>query len=260
VSGAAAAPADRPAAARRALALLDLTTLEPGDTDDTVRALCGRAVTPAGPVAAVCIWPRSVRAAKAALAGSPVRVATVVNFPAGGTDAGAAAAETRAAVADGADEIDMVLPYTAFAAGDRAAAEAVLRAVREACLGRTLKVILETGLLPDAATVRAAADLAVAGGADFLKTSTGKAKPAATPEAARILCEAAAAAGGRVGVKPAGGIRDLDAAVAYLAIADEVCGAGWARPATFRFGASGLLDALLGELGYGAGAGKPAGY
>ncbi len=246
--------------ARRALPLLDLTSLEASDTDEKIRALCARATTPAGHVAAVCVHPRFVALSKAALAGTGVRVATVVNFPAGGTDVAAAEAETRAAVAAGADEIDVVLPYAAFAAGDTGTTERMLRAVRAACAGRLLKVIHETGALPDAATIRAAAELSVACGADFLKTSTGKRSPAATPDATRILLEVSKAHGGRLGVKPAGGIRDTGTAGAYLAIADDVQGPGWVSPGTFRFGASGLLDALLADLGHGAGAARPAGY
>jgi deoxyribose-phosphate aldolase len=246
--------------ARRALPLLDLTSLEDSDTDAKIRGLCARAVTPAGHVAAVCVYPRFVALSKAALAGAGVRVATVVNFPDGGTDVAVVEAETRAAVADGADEIDAVLPHAAFVSGDTATAERMLRAVRAACAGRLLKVIHETGVLPDAATIRAAAELSVACGADFLKTSTGKRSPAATPEATRILLEVSKAHGGRLGVKPAGGIRDTGTAGAYLALADGVMGPGWVSASSFRFGASGLLDALLADLGHGAGTAKPMGY
>ncbi|HZH25719.1 MAG TPA: deoxyribose-phosphate aldolase [Azospirillaceae bacterium] len=239
--------------ARRALGLLDLTSLEDTDTEERIRALCARAVTPVGRVAAVCVYPRFVALSKAALAGTGVRVATVVNFPEGGESAAAAADETRDAVAAGADEIDAVLPYQAFKAGNRAAAEAVLRAVRTACGDKTLKVILETGQLGDEASMRAASELAADCGADFLKTSTGKTKPAATPEAARVMLGVIRARGGRIGFKAAGGIRDTATAAAYLALADAALGAGWATPANFRFGASGLLDALLADLGIGQG-------
>ncbi|MFN8924092.1 MAG: deoxyribose-phosphate aldolase, partial [Rhodospirillales bacterium] len=125
--------------ARRALPLLDLTSLEASDTDEKIRALCARATTPAGHVAAVCVHPRFVALSKAALAGTGVRVATVVNFPAGGTDVAAAEAETRAAVAAEADEIEVVLPDAACAAGDTGTTERMLRAVRVACAGRLLK-------------------------------------------------------------------------------------------------------------------------
>ena len=239
---------DRTTAARRALPLLDLTSLDEDDTEERIAALCAQARTPAGDVAAVCVYPRFVAQAAAALAGSPVRVATVANFPAGRLDARGAAQEAERALADGADEVDVVLPYLAFAAGERDAALAVVEAARTATAGATLKVILETGRLEGPETVREAAAGALAAGADFVKTSTGKLKPGATVEAARPMLEAIRDHG-RGGFKAAGGVRTAEDAAAYLALADEVVGEGWTAPETFRLGASGLLADLLDALG-----------
>ena len=235
--------------AARALPLLDLTDLADDATEAGARALCARAVTAHGAVAAVCLWPRFVATAKAALAGTPVRIATVVNFPGGGEDTRAVEAETAAALADGADEIDLVMPWRAFLAARPGFAETQILRVKRLCAGRaTLKVILETGEIVDPAKIRAAADLAVVAGADVLKTSTGKVAVNATPAAARILLEAAKASPRPVGVKVAGGIRTIADAAEYLVLADAVMGPEWVSPATFRFGASGLLDALLAAL------------
>lgn len=241
--------ADLKEVARRAIALLDLTNLDDNCAPADIEALCARARTPHGDTAAICIWPRFVPLAKTLLAGSAIRIATVVNFPAGGTDVDATLAETRQAVADGADEIDLVMPYRAFMAGDRAVARAMIDAVRAACPPPVLlKVILETGELRDEEMIRAAAGLAIAAGADFIKTSTGKVAVNATPETARLMLGAIRQSGKPVGFKPAGGIRTTADAALYLRIAAEMMGEDWATPRTFRFGASGVLANLLATL------------
>jgi deoxyribose-phosphate aldolase len=247
--------------ARRALALLDLTSLNDDDTDERIADLCRRATTPEGDVAAVCIHSRFVRQAKAALAGTRVRVATVVNFPAGMDNAAAARAETEEALAAGADEIDVVLPYEAYLAGDRSSALAVVDVCREACGdAAVLKVILETGRLEDPALIREAAADALSRGADFVKTSTGKVEAGATPAAARAMLEAIRDAGGDRGFKASGGVRTTEDAARYLALADEILGPDYATAQRFRFGASSLLDDLLATLGGGAGAPAGEGY
>lgn len=240
---------DPKAVAARALALIDLTDLGDAATEAGARDLCARAVTAHGPVAAVCLWPRFVATAKAALAGTPVKIATVVNFPHGGEDTAAVVAETEQAIADGADEIDLVLPWRAFVAGRRGFAETQVVKLKEVTAGRAvLKVILETGEIGDAGLVRAAADAALAAGADFVKTSTGKVKVNATLEAAEILIEAIRASGRPAGFKAAGGIRTVAEAAGYLAVADRIMGPAWASPATFRFGATALLSDVLAVL------------
>ena len=198
----------------------------------------------------MCVWPRFVGRAHRRLAGTDVAVATVVNFPDGGTDIAATVAETTQALADGADEIDLVLPYRAFLAGDVATAEAMVSAVRAAVQAPArLKVILETGTYPDQDAVRRAARLAIEQGADFVKTSTGKTSASASPDAVRTMLLEIRESGWPVGIKPSGGIRTLDDATTYLALADEIMGVHWATPDTFRFGASGLLDALEAAIG-----------
>ena len=231
--------------ARRALALVDLTELGDSPSPDDIDRLCDRAVGPHGSTAAVCVWPRFATQAVQRLAGTGVAVATVVNFPSGSDDVEATVAETRRALDDGVDEIDLVLPYRSFLAGRIDVAAAMVDAVRaEVTPPRRLKVILETGSYPSIESIGAAARLAIDHGADFVKTSTGKTPVSATPAAVRAMLEAIRDSGRAVGIKPSGGIRTLDDAGAYLALADEVMGPQWATPATFRFGASGLLDAL----------------
>lgn len=242
--------------ARRALALLDLTELGDAATTEQVEHLCRRAVGPFGTVAAVCVWPRHVAIAAEHLWGSGVRVATVVNFPSGDEPVHEVLAVTSQALADGADEIDLVLPYRAVIAGDIAHAAAMLDHVRAAVPadGHVLKVILETGELGHPDLVDRAARLAIEHGADFIKTSTGKTPTSASLQATGIMLQAIRETPRTVGLKPSGGIRTLADAAAYLHQADEFMGPRWATPATFRFGASGLLDALTAALS-GAGEG-----
>ena len=249
------------AVAALALSCLDLTNLS--DTCDAaqIEALCARARTPFGDVAAVCIWPRFVARARALLGpANPVRIATVVNFPGGSDPLEATCAETRAALADGADEIDLVVPYRALLAGDAAAVDATLAAVRAAAPGAVLKTILETGILATPDAIAEASRRAIAAGADFLKTSTGKVAVNATPEAAAVMLRTIRESGRPIGFKAAGGIGSVAVAGGYLDLAAAEMGSGWARPATLRFGASGLLDDLLAVLGGGASAGTGSGY
>ncbi|WP_251977987.1 deoxyribose-phosphate aldolase [Salinicola avicenniae] len=239
-------------AARQALSLMDLTSLNDDDTETRIAALCARTATPFGSPAAVCVYPDFIATADRALrqAGTreAVKIATVTNFPDGCVNVERASRETRAAVTAGADEIDVVFPYKALIGGDAEAGRALVSACRDACAGRTLKVILETGELQTPALIRQAADIALDAGADFLKTSTGKVAVNATLEAAELLLTAIRDSGRDVGFKAAGGIRTAEDARAYLDLATDIMGEGWATPAHFRFGASGLLDALLATL------------
>jgi len=195
------------------------------------------------------VWPDFVRRSAAALAGTGVGVATVVNFPTGDERPYAVGAVAGCAVDDGATEIDVVLPYRAFLAGDTAWVLDVLRTARVASTGAHLKVILETGELPDTEAIAEAARLAIESGADFVKTSTGKTPVSATLDAAAtmldVIAQTAPVGGHRVGLKPSGGIRTADQAADYLSLAAGVMGDAYLAPATFRFGASSLLDALL---------------
>ncbi len=232
--------------AQRALKFLDLTDLSDGCREDHIEALIQKAITPHGPVAAVCIWPQFVSLARSRLKGKGVKVATVINFPKGGDDVERAIEDAVEALDDGADEIDRVMPWHAFLAGDETAVRSMIGEIKDETEDRArLKVILETGMLPDQITVRRAADLAIESGADFIKTSTGKTPVSATLESVKTMLQAIKAVDHTVGIKPSGGIRTLADAKSYLALVDAEMGSVWASAGTFRFGASGLYDVLI---------------
>ena len=238
-----------------ALACLDLTSLNDGDTPADIEVLCRKAIGHAGRghTAAVCVWPRFAALARSLLPAN-IAVAAVANFPDGGTDIARAVADTAAIVSAGAQEVDVVITYR-----DLDAAPALLAAVRAACPGLKLKVILETGELQDPALIRRASGIALTAGADFLKTSTGKVKTNATLEAAELLLQAIAeggAATAHVGFKPAGGIRTVADAAAYIALTRQYLGD--VTPQRFRIGASGVLTDIEAVLKGQAGAGTPA--
>ena len=244
---------------RLAISLIDLTPLEGKDSEGKVLQLCRKALQPlpgdpsVGPVAAVCVYPNFVAAAKRALAGSPVQVASVATgFPAGQVPLAVKLDETRRAVAAGADEIDMVIDRGAFLAGELARVYDEIVRVKEACGPAHLKVILETGELATYDHVRRASWLAMQAGADFIKTSTGKIQPAATPGVVLVMLEAIRdfyfATGRRIGMKPAGGVRTTKQALHLLVIVKETLGDAWLTPARFRLGASTLTNDLLMQL------------
>jgi deoxyribose-phosphate aldolase len=239
-----------------AISMVDLTTLEGADTPGKVRALCGKARRPdpespeVPPVAAICVYPDLVPFARAALAGSPVKVASVATaFPSGRASLAVKLADVADAVAAGADEVDMVIDRGAFLAGHYGVVLEEVQAVKEACGQAHLKVILETGELVTYDNVRRACWTAMIGGADFVKTSTGKVSPAATPPVALVMLEAvrefADVTGTTVGVKVAGGVRTTKDAIRYLVLVNEVAGDTWLEPDRFRIGASSLLNDLL---------------
>ncbi|MDI1459951.1 deoxyribose-phosphate aldolase [Catellatospora sp. KI3] len=236
--------------------MVDLTTLEGADTPGKVRALCAKARQPdpsdpgCPPVAAICVYPAMVPVAAEALRGSGIHLASVATaFPSGQAPLSVKLDDTRAAVAAGADEIDMVISRGAFLAGRYLEVFEEIAAVKEACGDAHLKVILETGELVTYDNVRRASWLAMLAGGDFIKTSTGKVQPAATLPVTLIMLEAVrdflAATGRKVGVKPAGGIRTTKDAIKYLVMVNETVGDGWLDPDWFRFGASTLLNDLL---------------
>jgi deoxyribose-phosphate aldolase len=239
-----------------AIRMVDLTTLEGADTPGKVRALCAKAMRPdpadqsCPPVAAVCVYPSMAPVAAAALAGSGVHLASVATaFPSGQAPLPVKLEDVRAAVAAGADEIDMVINRGAFLAGRYLEVSDEIVAVKQACGEAHLKVILETGELSTYDNVRRASWLAMLAGADFVKTSTGKVAPAATLPVTLVMLEAVrdfhAATGRRVGVKPAGGIRTTKDAIRYLVTVNETVPDEWLDPSLFRFGASTLLNDLL---------------
>jgi deoxyribose-phosphate aldolase len=239
-----------------AIAMIDLTTLEGADTPGKVRAMCAKARRPdptdasVPAVAAVCVYPDLVEVARSALEGSHVAVASVATaFPSGRASLAVKLADTCDAVAAGADEVDMVIDRGAFLSGRYGQVYEEVRLVREACGEAHLKVILETGELATLDNVSRAAWLAMLGGADFVKTSTGKVTPASTLPAALVMLAAvrdfADATGRQVGVKVAGGIRSSKDAIRYLVVVAETAGEEWLTPAAFRIGASSLLNDLL---------------
>jgi len=243
-----------------AVSMMDLTSLEGKDTPGRVVQLCHKAMRPyAGcpdvpACAAVCVYPDLVSCAKEHLEGSRVKVAAVaVGFPSGRMPWKSRLAEVRIAVADGADEIDMVMNRSAFLAGDHARVADEIAATREACGKVLLKVILETGELGTLDHVRRASDLAMRAGADFIKTSTGKITPGATPAVTLVMLEAIRdhfyETRRRVGMKPAGGIRTAKEALMYLVMVKETLGNRWLSPDLFRFGASILLNDVLMQIG-----------
>ena len=239
-----------------AISMIDLTTLEGQDTPGKVRALCAKAQRPdpSDPsvphVAAVCVYPDLVGVAVKALAGSGIHVASVATgFPSGRTSLEVKLAETRDAVAAGADEVDMVIDRGAFLAGRYGQIFEEIVAIKQACGDAHLKVILETGELATYDNVRRASWLAMLAGGDFIKTSTGKVSPAATLPVTLVMLEAVRdyleATGRQVGVKPAGGIRTSKDAIRYLVLVNETAGEDWLDPDWFRLGASSLLNDLL---------------
>jgi len=245
-----------------ALSLLDLTNLKDDCTPAQIETLCARAQSPYGNTAAICIWPRFVAQARGILGtGHAVKIATVVNFPAGDMEVADVAAEAREAIADGADEIDLVIPYRAFLAGNEQAVTDMIVAVKAECKGPViLKTILETGELKDVALIQRASELAIDAGSDFIKTSTGKVAVNATLETADIMLRAIRASGRKVGFKPAGGIGSVADAALYLSLAETIMAPDWAMPSTFRFGASSLLDDILSVLAGGESKTASSGY
>ncbi|MEZ5173859.1 MAG: deoxyribose-phosphate aldolase [Bacteroidia bacterium] len=242
-----------------AMSMIDLTTLEGKDSEGKVKQLCYKAMHPhdAMPgvpqVAAVCVYPTMVKTAKKALHGSKINVAAVATaFPSGLAPLKVKLDDTKFAVSEGADEIDMVISRGKFLQGEYNFVFDEIAAVKEACGKAHLKVILETGELCTLDNVRKASDLAILAGADFIKTSTGKIQPAATMPVTLVMLEAIRdyyyETGKMVGMKPAGGIASSKLALHYLVMVKETLGAAWLSPDWFRFGASRLANDILMQL------------
>jgi len=233
----------------RIVAALDLTSLGEDDTPAAIQSLCSKAAASAVRPAAVCVYPEHIVTAHAALDGagaSEIAVATVVNFPDGANNPGRAFSETRRALAAGADEIDLVFSWRAYVAGDRESGPLIVQRCKEACGSRPLKAIIETGELGDPLLIREVCLAALDAGADFVKTSTGRSRVGATPEAAQAILECLRERG-RGGFKASGGIRTLAQARVYFELAERICGTGWATPAKFRIGSSSMLGQEQGQ-------------
>ncbi len=242
-----------------ALSMIDLTTLEGKDSEGKVKQLCYKAMhlhdeMPGLPtVAAICVYPTLVRTAKKALQDSKVKVAAVATaFPSGLAPRNVKIADTKFAVREGADEIDMVISRGKFLEGKYNYVSDEIAAVKEACGEAHLKVILETGELSTLDNVRKASDIAMRAGADFIKTSTGKVQPAATLPVTLVMLEAIRdyyyETGKMIGMKPAGGIANAKQALQYLVMVRETLGSKWLSPDWFRFGASRLANDILMQL------------
>ena len=245
---------------RLALSMIDLTTLEGKDTAGKVRQMCCKAMHLADDlpdipqVAAVCVYPNHVKTAKMALGDSGIKVASVATaFPSGNSSRKIKLEDTKMAVGQGADEIDMVISRGAFLAGDLQFVSDEIAAIKEACGEARLKVILETGELSTLDNIRRASILAMQSGADFIKTSTGKIQPAATMPVTLVMLEAIRdyydETGIMIGMKPAGGISTAKSALQYLVMLYETLGADWMSNEWFRFGASSLANDILLQLG-----------
>ena len=246
-------------ALKLAMSMMDLTTLEAKDTPGKVRQLCAKAMRPYDAMpdlpsaAAICVYPTMVRVAKDALGNSGVKVAAVATaFPSGMSTRKVKLDETKFAVSEGADEIDMVISRGHFLAGEYNYVFDEIAAVKEACREAHLKVILETGELSTLDNVRKASDIAMYAGADFIKTSTGKVQPAATLPVTLVMLEAIRdfyyKEGKMIGMKPAGGIATAKLAIQYLVVLNETLGEAWMNPNYFRFGASSLANDLLMQI------------
>ncbi len=242
--------------ARFTISLLDLTSLNDQDTEADVTKLCesaAQAVSLANiQVAALCIYPRYIPWAKQELSRlglESIKIATVSNFPHGRDNIDAAVAETRACLAYGADEVDVVFPYKNLLAGDESTGYELVRACKAACGSRVLKVIIETGELASVDLIEKASDIAIKAGADFIKTSTGKVPTNATPAAAKVMLESIRKSNKVVHFKPAGGVKTLEEAKKYYSLVEGILGEEALTPQRFRFGASSLLASLLQTMG-----------
>ncbi len=231
--------------ARKIMSLLDLTSLNDTDNEATIIQLCKKATNSLGSVAAICIYPRFVKLAREQIINPSIYIATVSNFPHGDQSLTDTLNEINSALQDGADEIDVVMPYPSLLRGDKKYVRDFIAACKSNCDQRTLKVILETGILATPELIAEASHLAIDGGADFIKTSTGKYSIGATTEAASVMLNVIAASQYEVGFKASGGVRSVAEAQSYIQLAYEILGSDWIMPQTFRIGASQLVDNLL---------------
>lgn len=242
---------DDVSAAKILIASLDLTSLSTADTEETITALCRKALTPYGNTAAVCVYPQFIPLVQS-LVPAQIKIATVINFPAGLADLHLLEKEINTALRLGADELDVVLPYRTLLNGDTKFCAEYLAKARELCGKKTLKIIIESGELKTVANIKLASALCIEAQADFIKTSTGKTDISATPEAANIILESIKQSKKNIGFKASGGIKTLEDAKKYLTLAQSIMGTSWVNTSHFRIGASSVLNNLLAtiEQGY----------
>lgn len=227
---------------------IDLTTLSDNDTHESVKQLCEKALALPQKVAAICVYPQFIDTVKQSLANSDIKICTVANFPEGSTDIDKTVKTIFNAMVKGIDEIDIVMPYHAYLTGENLI-EPFVKICKQACGSKViLKIILETGALQTAEKIQAASKAAIAGGADFIKTSTGKFAVNATLEGSEIMLTVIKDSGKNIGFKAAGGIRTAEQAKAFVALAEKIMGSEWVTPENFRIGTS-TLSVFYGHLG-----------
>ncbi len=236
--------------AQQTLGLIDLTTLNDTDTEDTVIDLCKKAQTEFGSVPAICIFRQFIPAAKKYFADNnmAVKIATVTNFPHGGDNLELALKETQEAIDLGADEVDIVFPYHALMNDNQEIGATMIKQAKQICGDKVLKVIIESGELKTAELIKLASDISIKNGADFIKTSTGKVAVNATLEATQVMLESIRDSGKQCAFKAAGGVRLVSEAKEYLDLTSRIMGSEWINSNNFRFGASSLLGDVLNVL------------
>ena len=228
---------------------LDLTSLGDNDTEYKIIDLCHKAQTEYGNVAAVCVYPRFIEIAKQELKNSNIKIATVVNFPAGKNDISILEKEISVALNNGADEIDAVFPYKELLNKNSTACEEYVKTAKKLCGKKhPLKLIIESGELKTSKKIELASKIGIENGADFIKTSTGKTETSATPEAANAILETIKKHKSKTGFKASGGIKTLEDAKQYMILAATIMGGKWVTPQNFRIGASSLLDDLINTI------------
>lgn len=236
--------------AKQILGLLDLTSLNDNDNSSVISDLCHKTTNKYGHVPAICIYSRFIPVAKQNLhtINSAVKIATVTNFPHGSDDLDLASYETTLAINRGCDEVDIVFPYHLLIRGNSKFGGELVKAAKAICGKKTLKVIIESGVLKTEKLIKLASEISLENGADFIKTSTGKVPVNATLEAAEIMLHVIKSSGKHAGFKAAGGIRTVADAIPYLELANKIMGKDWINANTFRFGASSLLNDVIAIL------------
>lgn len=240
--------------AKTILHLIDLTSLNDDDSEESIILLCQKACSEVGNVAAICVYPKFIKIAHSTLQKCPIKdikIATVINFPAGEDNIEKVILDTQEAVNLGANEVDLVFPYKQFIKGNTKLASSMIKACKKACGEHVLlKVIIESGELKQQALIESACQIAISAGADFIKTSTGKVKINATLQAAEIILACISRSKNKaIGFKAAGGISSVEEAEKYLNLAETIMGSEWIKASHFRFGASSLLNDVLKKLG-----------
>lgn len=232
--------------------LIDLTSLNDNDNNDSTINLCHQAKTDYGNVASICLYPQFINLAKKTIANidPSIKIATVINFPHGNTDIKSVTEEAEFAISNNADEIDMVMPYHAFITGNITICKNMIKEVRNICKDKILKIIIETGELRSPTLIKNASYICLENKVDFIKTSTGKTPIGATLDATQIILNTIKESQIKCGIKVSGGIRAIADAIAYIHLASNIMGTNWINQKNFRIGASSLLNNLLSEMEY----------